>query len=209
MKPIALVRGPAAPLLTPNMDTEVIVRVVRLMEFQKGELGHFLFEPLRYFEDGRENPAFVLNQHGFRHSAILLAGDNFGCGSSREGAVWALQDFGIQCVIAPSFGDIFFTNSLQNGLLPIVLDPLQIGEIALQSLPGAAPTSVDLRRGVIELPSGKLFGFSLRADSRERLLSGVEEIDETLCFEPDIAKYQERTREAEPWVFCKTDVKAG
>jgi len=208
MKPVAVIRGPAAPLLTPNMDTEVIVRVVRLMEFQKGELGHYLFEPLRYFEDGRENPAFVLNQHGFRHSTILLAGDNFGCGSSREGAVWALQDFGIQCVIAPSFADIFFANSLQNGLLPIVLDPIQIGEIALQSVAGAVPTSVDLRRGVVELPSGKTFGFSLRADSRERLLSGMEEIDETLCLELDIAAYQERIRQAEPWIFCRTDVQS-
>ena len=201
MKPVALIRGPAAPLLIPNIDTEVIVRVVRLMEFGKGELSRFLFEPLRYFDDGRENPSFILNKHGFRHSVILLAGDNFGCGSSREAAVWALQDFGIQCVVAPSFGDIFFANCLQNGLLPVVLDSTQIKELAQQNVAGSLPTSIDLRRGILVQPSGRIVPFSLQQDQRERLLIGAEEIEQTLRFEDAIARYQERLRQSEPWIF--------
>jgi 3-isopropylmalate/(R)-2-methylmalate dehydratase small subunit len=201
MKPIPLIRGPAAPLLIPNIDTEVIVRVVRLMEFRKGELGRYLFEPWRYFDDGRENPSFILNQHGFRHSVILLAGANFGCGSSREAAVWALQDFGIQSVVAPSFGDIFFANCLQNGLLPVVLEATQIKELAEQNVPGSLPTLIDLRRGILVQPSGKTVPFSLQRDHRERLLVGADEIEQTLRFEDAIAKYQERLRQSEPWIF--------
>ena len=183
MKPLSVIHGPLAPLLVANIDTDVIVRVDRLMEFQRGELGRYLFEPLRYFDDGRENPAFILNQHGFRHSVILLAGENFGCGSSREGAVWALMDFGFQCVVAPSFG------------------ATTIADLAQQCGPGALPATVDLRRGLLTRPSGTSIRFALPNDQRERLLRGGDEIDATLCFEDDIARHQAAVRATMPWIF--------
>jgi 3-isopropylmalate/(R)-2-methylmalate dehydratase small subunit len=203
VKPVSLIHGPLAPLLVPNIDTDVIVRVDRLMEFQKGELGRYLFEPLRYFEDGRENPSFVLNQHGFRHTAVLLAGENFGCGSSREGAVWALLDFGIQCVVAPSFGDIFIGNCLQNGLLPIVMDEATIAGLARQGGPGRPPVTVDLRQGLLTPPSGEAIAFALPNDQRDRFLSGMDEIDETLRFAEAITRHQSYVRGAAPWIFPK------
>jgi 3-isopropylmalate/(R)-2-methylmalate dehydratase small subunit len=201
MKPLSVIHGPVAPLLVANIDTDVIVRVDRLMEFQRGELGRYLFEPLRYFDDGRENPAFILNQHGCRHSVILLAGENFGCGSSREGAVWALMDFGIQCVVAPSFGDIFSSNCLQNGLLPIEMNATTIADLAQRCGPGTLPATVDLRRERFTPPSGTSIRFALPNDQRERLLSGGDEIDATLRFVDDIARHQAAVRATMPWIF--------
>ncbi len=201
MKPLRAVHGTIAPLLTPNIDTEVIIRVVRLMEFKRGELGRFLFEPLRYLADGSENPQFILNQHGFRHSTILLAGENFGCGSSREAAVWALMDFGIQCVIAASFGDIFAANCLQNGLLPLKLDAKLIGRLAQQCGAGERPATVDLAASLITTPAGEAIQFELPQASRTRLLYGRDSIDETLPLEDLISSYQARARVATPWLF--------
>ena len=201
MSPVSIIRGPAAPLLSPDIDTETIIRVVRLMEFQRGEFGPYLFEPLRYFADGSEDPQFILNQHAFRHSNILLAGPNFGCGSSREAAVWALLDFGIQCVIAPSFGDIFLSNSVQNGLLPIVLEASRIDVIAREIRLDHPAIAVDLGLGLISLPSGKTLTFSVPDGERQRLLTGMDEIAETLQFEDAIMHYQRQLRVTNPWIF--------
>src|SRR5919205_1213678 len=121
MQPFTKVGGPAAPLLRANVDTDLIIRIERLVGTRREELGPFAFEALRRRADGSEDPDFVLNRPEYRGAPILLAGPNFGCGSSREGAVWALMGAGIRCVIAPSFGDIFFSNCFQNGLLPVVL----------------------------------------------------------------------------------------
>ncbi len=128
---VSVIQGVGAALLQPNIDTDVIIRVERLMAFQRGELGRYCFEALRYEgKDLRENPDFVLNGPRARGTSILLTGENFGCGSSREMAVWALMDLGIRCIISPSFGDIFFTNCLQNGLLPVVLPAADIQRLA-------------------------------------------------------------------------------
>src|SRR5271167_1545272 len=121
MEKFTLVTGAAAPLMRINIDTEVVIPINRLIGHKRGELGRFCFEPWRYTGDGTENPEFVLNQARYRAAKILVAGDNFGCGSSREHAVWSLADFGFRCIIAPSFGDIFYWNCFQNGLLPIRL----------------------------------------------------------------------------------------
>ena len=201
MKPVSLITGPTAPLMLADIDTETIVRVERLMEFQRGELGPFLFESLRFFATGDENPAFILNRHGFRHSTILIAGENFGCGSSREAAVWALQDFGIQCVIAPSFGDIFAGNCVQNGLLPITLDIRQLTAIVDEIDDDRHEVTVDLDKEQVMLPSGRTIGFSLFADQRQRLLKGEDEISQTLQWDDAIACYQAAARVATPWLF--------
>jgi 3-isopropylmalate/(R)-2-methylmalate dehydratase small subunit len=137
MEPFTTVSGPAAPLLLANVDTDVIIRIEPLTQQPREALGRFAFEVLRYRPDGSEDPEFVLNQPAFRGAPILLAGTNFGCGSSREGAVWALPGIGIRCVIAPSFGDIFFSNYFQNGVLPIVLDEHMIEELATSARTGA------------------------------------------------------------------------
>ncbi|WP_208511213.1 3-isopropylmalate dehydratase small subunit, partial [Variovorax paradoxus] len=126
MQPFTLLRGAAAPLSIDNVDTDLIVRIERLTSLARGELGPWAFEALRFRADGSEDPDFVLNQPRWREAPILVAGRNFGCGSSREGAVWALLARGIRCVIAESFGDIFHANCFQNGVLPIRLAPSEL-----------------------------------------------------------------------------------
>src|SRR5579863_8871350 len=135
----------AAPLLKRNIDTDVIIRIEKLISLDRAELGPHAFAPLRYRADGSENPDFVLNRPPYRGAQILIAGENFGCGSSREGAVWALWGMGLRCVIAPSFGDIFFNNCFQNGLLPITLDAAMVERLAeLVEASQGQPLTVDL-----------------------------------------------------------------
>src|SRR5436309_2494538 len=130
MQPFTTLTGIAAPLLQPNVDTEVIIRVNRLIEHDPDKLGPYCFESLRYRVDGSENLDFVLNAPSYRGAQILLCGENFGCGSSREAAVWSLLDFGVRCVIAASFSDIFYENCLQNGLLPVKVSPDLVQSLA-------------------------------------------------------------------------------
>jgi 3-isopropylmalate/(R)-2-methylmalate dehydratase small subunit len=193
MQPFKTITGAAVPLLQANVDTDVIVRIERLTG--NADLGHYAFEALRYLPDGSVNPDCVFNQPRFANAPILLAGRNFGCGSSREGAVTALMAMGVRCVIAPSFGDIFFANCFRNGVLPIVLDEASIARLA-----DSTELAVDLEQQSISA-SGKAFHFSVDALQREGLLEGLDEIGVTLKGADEIAAWQSMDRVQRPWVW--------
>jgi 3-isopropylmalate/(R)-2-methylmalate dehydratase small subunit len=193
MRPFKTITGAAVPLLQANVDTDLIVRIERLTG--NADLRHYAFEALRYLPDGAANPDCVFNQPRFASAPILLAGRNFGCGSSREGAVTALMAMGIRCVIAPSFGDIFFANCFRNGVLPIVL-----GEGLVERLADSSQLTVDLEQQSISA-SGEVFHFSVDALQREGLLEGLDEIGLTLKGTDEIAAWQSTDRAQRPWVW--------
>ena len=201
MEPFTAVTGVAAPLMRQNVDTDVIIRIERI-NLGRRNLEPYCFEPWRYLPDGRSDPGFLLNQPPYDQARILLNAANFGCGSSREAAVWALQCIGIRCVVAPSFGEIFQTNCFQNGVLPIILPPETVGEMAEEARksPDAAFT-VDLDTTMITLPSGREIAFSIDPGRREMLLRGLDEIGLTIQRESAIANYQARDRAARPWIY--------
>lgn len=198
MQSFTTVTGPAAPLMRANVDTDVIVRIERLTTLGKEALGPYAFEALRYRAEGSEDPGFVLNQPPFRGAPLLLADANFGCGSSREGAVWALQAIGVRCVIAPSFGDIFFANCFQNGVLPIRLPAAQVQALAAQAAGGGAFT-VDLHAQRLTAPDGTALPFDVDALRREALLAGLDEIGLSLQHADAIAAWQAQDRALRPW----------
>jgi 3-isopropylmalate/(R)-2-methylmalate dehydratase small subunit len=200
MEPFAKISGPAAPLLLSNVDTDVIIRIEPLMKEPRESLGRFAFEPLRYRSDGSEDPECVLNQPAFRGAPILLAGANFGCGSSREGAVWALMGLGIRCVIAPSFGDIFYSNCFQNGVLPIVLDEHSIEELATAARTGTA-MAIDLVHQQLSIGDSAPIPFQIDDLRRASLLEGLDAIGLTLRDMPVIAAWQDADRLRRPWVW--------
>jgi 3-isopropylmalate dehydrogenase len=202
MDKFTTVTGVAAPLIRPNVDTEVIIRIDRLIEHDPQALGAYCFESLRRRGDGSENPEFVLNQPRFRAARILIAADNFGCGSSREAAVWALRDLGIRCVIAPSFGDIFYENCFQNGLLPVRISRDDMLQLALRVESGPdAQLTVDLISQTITTSEGVSVGFQVEAYRREALLSGRDEIDTTLREIAAIREHRVQHRRARPWAY--------
>jgi 3-isopropylmalate/(R)-2-methylmalate dehydratase small subunit len=192
----------AAPLLQRNVDTDVIIRIERLIALDRKELGPHAFAPLRYRADGSENPDFVLNRPPYRDAKILIAGENFGCGSSREGAVWALWGMGLRSVVAPSFGDIFFNNCFQNGLLPIVLEAMTVERLAklVEAAPGE-PLTVDLDACIIQTPAGERIPFAVDPGRRAALLAGLDEIGQTLQRDGEIAAFQARDRQSRPWIY--------
>jgi 3-isopropylmalate/(R)-2-methylmalate dehydratase small subunit len=200
MQPFTEVTGPAAPLMRANIDTDVIIRIERLTSVPKEQLGRYAFEALRYGADGREDPGFVLNQGGFRASPILIAGANFGCGSSREGAVWALMASGLRCVIAESFGDIFYNNCFQNGLLPVALPSAEVSRLVDRAAEGE-PLTVDLVNCAITTSKGETIPFEIDAARRETLLEGLDDISRTLRQRAEIARWQSTDRAARPWVW--------
>jgi 3-isopropylmalate/(R)-2-methylmalate dehydratase small subunit len=199
-EPFTTVTGPAAWLPQPNLDTDVIIRIERLTELARGELGPYCLESLRYRADGSEDPDFVMNRPAFRGAPILVAGDNFGCGSSREGAVWALQEVGVRCVIASSFGDIFYSNCFQNGILPIRLAHAEVESIAAACADGAALT-VDLANQSLWPPSGQPIAFKVDALRRDGLLHGLDDIGLTLKDDEAIRAWQAKDRTARPWAW--------
>ena len=203
MEAFKTLSAPAAPLMRANVDTDLIIRIERLVGSGRTGLGPHAFETLRYRPDGSENPEFVLNKAAYRDSTILLAGPNFGCGSSREGAVWALMGAGIRCVIAPSFGDIFFMNCFQNGMLPIALPEDIVKKIAAQTeaSQGAGQTRVDLVAQTVTLPDGETIPFAVDARKRDALLEGLDDIALTLRHSDAIAGWQARDRAARPWAW--------
>ncbi|SHI22578.1 3-isopropylmalate dehydratase small subunit [Pollutimonas bauzanensis] len=202
MKAFTICEGHAAALMQDNIDTDQIIRIERIAQLARGEFAPWAFEVWRYLDDGAENPAFPLNAEPHRHARILISGDNFGCGSSREMAVWAIEEFGIRCIIAPSYGDIFFNNCLQNGLLPITLARGQVERLALAATSGAV-FKVDLRACTVAAGAGGAIRFELPEAQRQSLLLGQDEIDQTLALEPRIDAFQERDRVARPWVYMK------
>lgn len=206
------ITGAAAPLLRANIDTDTISPGSRRQtsgtkqEFaEKGSstLAQELFANWRYDEAGRELPDFVLNQPRFRSARVLLAGENFGCGSSRESAVWMLKEWGIRCIIAPSFGEIFYNNCFANGVLPLILPAILIGELAEEAASGApsALFTVDLTANTLVTPSGRTIRFSLPGFRRRGLLEGLDEIAVTLQETARIDTFLHRLRDAYPWAY--------
>jgi len=201
MEKFTVLRGVAAPLLQPNINTDAIIPA-QWLGSTSHDLGQKLFAGWRYDLKGAENPDFVLNQPRYRTAKIMVGGENFGCGSSREAAVWALMRFGIRSVIAPSFGDIFFENSLQNGLLPV---RVSIDEArALGEHVAAAPEpllTVDLTRDRVVAPDGREIVFTLPAERRAGLLEGLKEIDLLLRYADDVSAFQAADGARRPWIY--------
>ena len=209
MQPFRVLTATAAPLLRDNIDTDVIIRIEKLVGMtDHSELGRWCFGALRYLPDGSDNPEFVLNQAPYRGSKILLAGANFGCGSSREGAVWAMMQMGLKAVLALSFGEIFYNNCFQNGALPVELVRSSIEEIASELEPdaGRAVVTVDLERQRVVSPRGKEYTFEVPGLRREALLEGLDDIELTLKREAMIAAHQKRDRKLRPWIYESVEV---
>jgi len=203
MEAFTVLKGVAAPLLRANINTDVIIRIERLRDIEKGDLGRYAFESWRYRRDGSEDPAFVLNKAPYREARMMIAGDNFACGSSREAAVWALQSFGIRCVIAPSFGPIFYNNCFQNGVLPVVVPAKVVEDLAreVEATQGEGKVIVDLTRCVVVAPGGKETAFRVDELLREGMLRGLDQIELTRAREPQIQAFQDRDRERRPWLY--------
>src|SRR5438067_5675971 len=170
MEKFTVLEGVAAPLKMINVDTDRIIPKQYLKTIKRTGLGKGLFAEMRYNADGSENPDFVLNKPAYRKAKILVAGENFGCGSSREHAPWALMDFGIRCVVSTSFADIFYNNCFQNGLLPVVLKADEVQELTEEARGGNHVTSVDLEAQTVTSPSGKVFHFEIDAARKEKML---------------------------------------
>jgi 3-isopropylmalate/(R)-2-methylmalate dehydratase small subunit len=204
MRPLTTVSGAAAPLMAANVDTDVIIRIERLSEHAPEALGPFAFEAWRYDRDGGERADFVLNQGAWRGAPILLAGPNFGCGSSREGAVWALFAIGVRVVIAPSFGGIFANNCYQNGMLPLALPAETVEGLAeIARLQPEAPFTVDLERQVVVPPNAAPLRFAIDGLRRRALMRGVDDLGLTAEHAPTVAAWQESDRAARPWVWLE------
>jgi 3-isopropylmalate/(R)-2-methylmalate dehydratase small subunit len=191
----------AAPLPLANVDTDKIIPARFLKTIRRTGLGRNLFDTLRYDENGAERPDFVLNQEPWRHAEILIAHENFGCGSSREHAPWALLDFGIRCVIAPDFADIFYSNTFKNGILPITL-PRAVCDALMDDarLGGNARLTVDLEAQRILRPNGEQIAFTIDPFRRHLLLNGLDDIGQTLQHQAAIDSYEQRMRAEHPWL---------
>ncbi|HEY9571901.1 MAG TPA: 3-isopropylmalate dehydratase small subunit [Pusillimonas sp.] len=183
-----------------NIDTDLIVRIERIAQLKRGEFAPWAFETWRYLSDGTENPDFILNQEPFRRAGILISGANFGCGSSREMAVWALEEFGLQCIVAESYGDIFFNNCLQNGLLPITLGRADIDALAKIARSGGLLT-VDLQACIISTEASEDIAFAFPEPQRQALLLGQDDIQQTLALQERIDGFQQQDRLAHPWAY--------
>lgn len=197
----------AAPYPFANVDTDRIIRIERCARTPREEMGRWAFEIERLDEAGNERPDFVMHREPFRQAQIFVADDNFGCGSSREQAVWAVAGLGIRCVIAPSFGEIFYGNCVQNGVLPIRLPQgtvtalLEALSHATASIPERAVLTVDLLEQQITLPDGACIAFEIEALRREALLEGLDPIALTLKRTASIDAFQARQRQTRPWVW--------
>lgn len=197
--------GVAAPLIRDNIDTDAIIPSREIKAVSKLGLADGLFSGWRYQAPGGriQNPDFVLNRPDQANSIILLAGENFGCGSSREHAVWALSEFGIRVIIAPSFGSIFYNNCVRNGVVPAILDKESVGAIAreIEQDPQRLPVTVDLENRTVFTTRGLCFGFSIGELQREMLMSGLDPIALTLEKSESIGAYEAKDRADRPWVY--------
>lgn len=194
----------AAPIMRVNIDTDIIIPSREMKQVSKKGLSDGLFAGWRYQgPDTRDlNPDFVLNEPRYLGTQILIAGDNFGCGSSREHAVWALSEYGIRCVIAPSFSAIFFNNSIQNGILPVVLDAAIVERLAVQATGSLEGTFfVDLPNALVRAPNDEEFTFELTDSQRTTLLEGLDPIDRTLRYASEIDAFEAEDKTARPWVY--------
>jgi 3-isopropylmalate/(R)-2-methylmalate dehydratase small subunit len=201
MDKFTTLKGVAAPLNMINVDTDMIIPKVYLKTIKRTGLGTALFAEVRYDESGAEVPDFVLNKEPYRNATILVAGENFGCGSSREHAPWALLDYGIRCIIAPSFADIFYNNTFKNGILPVTLPEARVNELLrfLLELPGAE-IAVDLPAQTVLGPDGKTDHFDIDPFRKQCLVDGLDDIGLTMQREAAISAFETKAGSARPWL---------
>ena len=201
MEKFTQLTGVAAPLPIINIDTDMIIPKQYLKTIKRTGHGTALISEMRYNEDGSENPDFVLNRPAYRHASILVAGDNFGCGSSREHAPWALLDFGVRCIISTSFADIFYNNCFKNGILPIVVTPEQLKLLMDDAERGSNATiSVDLEAQTIKGPDGGTINFTIDPSRKQVLLEGLDDIAATLKESAEISSYESKIANQRPWI---------
>jgi 3-isopropylmalate/(R)-2-methylmalate dehydratase small subunit len=211
MKPFTVLKGIVAPMDRANVDTDMIIPKQFLKSIRRSGFGPNLFDELRYLDEGRPgqdcsqrllNPEFPLNFPRYQGASILLARENFGCGSSREHAPWALEDYGFRCLIAPSFADIFFNNCFKNGILPIVLDPDTVDRLFRQMYATEGyQLTIDLPAQKVITPEGEKIAFEVSEFSKHCLINGLDDIGITLQDEHEIRAFEERYRQQAPWVF--------
>ncbi|MEQ8246483.1 MAG: 3-isopropylmalate dehydratase small subunit [Alphaproteobacteria bacterium] len=199
MEKFDILKGTAAPMPLKNIDTDMIIPAQFLKTIKRTGLGKVAFFRMRFDDKGAEKPDFVLNQDPFRNAKIIVAGDNFGCGSSREHAPWALADFGIRCVISTSFADIFFNNSAKNGILLVVVSAADRDTLMKDAQQGATLT-VDLAKQVVRRADGSEVRFDVEPNRKHNLLNGLDDIGLTLEHEADIGAYEERLGTERPWL---------
>jgi 3-isopropylmalate/(R)-2-methylmalate dehydratase small subunit len=201
MEKFTTLTGVAAPLKLINVDTDMIIPKQYLKTIKRTGLGKGLFSEMRYKDDGSENPDFVLNRPAYRQAKILVAGDNFGCGSSREHAPWALLDFGIRCVISTSFADIFYNNCFKNGILPIRVTPEELRRLFDDAERGANATlTIDLMHQQIHGPDGGTIKFEIDPHLKHCLLAGLDDIGVTLEKHVEIEAYEQKAAQTRPWL---------
>ncbi|MBM85386.1 MAG: 3-isopropylmalate dehydratase small subunit [Rhodospirillaceae bacterium] len=193
-------RGVAAPMNMINVDTDKVIPKLFLRTIKRTGLGKNLFHEMRYNEDGSEKPDFVLNKQAYRKASIIVAGDNFGCGSSREHAPWALLDFGIRCVISTSFADIFYNNCFKNGILPIKVTKQQLDELMDDAERGAnSVLDIDLEKQEIGRPNGEKLKFEIDEFRRHCLLNGLDDIGLTMQKDDKIKNFEDKRSTQQPW----------
>jgi 3-isopropylmalate/(R)-2-methylmalate dehydratase small subunit len=201
MEKFTTLTGVAASLPIINIDTDMIIPKQYLKTIKRTGLGSALFSEMRYKDDGSENPDFVLNKPAYRHAKIIVAGDNFGCGSSREHAPWALLDFGVRCVISTSFADIFYNNCFKNGILPIVVTPEQLSLLKDDAERGSNATlTVDLQSQTISGPDGGSVHFDIDPARKQILLEGLDDIATTLKSDAMIGGFESKMAAERPWI---------
>ena len=201
MNKFETITGVAAPLPLINVDTDMIIPKQFLKTIKRSGLGVNLFDEMRYRDDGSEDPDFVLNKPAYRNAQIIVAGDNFGCGSSREHAPWALLDFGIRAVIAPSYADIFYNNCFKNGILPIVLPPEQVDALMEDAKNGEnARITVDLENQTVTGTDGTAYAFEVDSFKKHCLLNGLDDIGLTMEKVSAIDAFEGRAAQDRPWV---------
>ncbi|TAL01372.1 MAG: 3-isopropylmalate dehydratase small subunit [Rhodospirillaceae bacterium] len=205
MQKFSVLKGVAAPLPMTNVDTDMIIPKQFLKTIKRTGLGKSLFFDMRYDDSGAERPEFVLNKAPYRHAAILIAGANFGCGSSREHAPWALEDFGLRCVIAPSFADIFYNNCFKNGMLCVTLPQAEIDALLAKAGTGntaGAEFAVDLVNQTITAPDGTVTSFDIDVTRKQNLIEGLDDIGLTLKQSDKIAAFEARQKAEQPWLYA-------
>jgi 3-isopropylmalate/(R)-2-methylmalate dehydratase small subunit len=202
MEKFTKLKGIAAPMNMINIDTDQIIPKLHLRTIKRTGLGKVLFEELRFKPDGSENPDFILNQPPYRKAKVIVAGDNFGCGSSREHAPWALLDFGIRCVISTSFADIFYNNCFKNGILPVTVSKEDLEALMADASDRENPElAIDLEKQEITRPNGPKIKFKIDEFRRECLLNGLDDIGLTLQKADKIDAFEARQREQQPWLY--------
>ena len=201
MQPFTTLKGVAAPLPVPNVDTDKIIPKQYLKTIQRTGLGQYLFDDLRFTADRKEIPDFVLNQPAFRKSVTLVTGENFGCGSSREHAPWALLDFGIRCIIAPSYADIFYNNCFKNGLLPLALPADQVN-VLMKDAADKKSLTVDLPGQKVIRENGESFAFEIDPFRKHCLINGLDDIGLTLEHQLEISTFEKQQKGSQPWLYA-------